>query len=104
MTDSDLDHGIKYMDSKLKPNDYKYADWLWLFDKIEARISIWCNRWLSPHGRLVLESILVYWMMSIAHIPMGILREIKKTFFSVLWTERKEKDRIPWLNGKEWQL
>jgi hypothetical protein len=44
---SEIKNGIKYWDFKLKPNDYKYVDWLWLFNKIEARISIWCNRWLS---------------------------------------------------------
>lgn len=41
MNHSDLNHGIKYLGFKLKPSDYKYVDWLWLFNKIEATISIW---------------------------------------------------------------
>jgi hypothetical protein len=33
-----LDKGVKYLGFYLKPNNYKYVDWLWLFKKIELRI------------------------------------------------------------------
>ena len=44
---------VKYLFS-LKTKDYHYDDYLWLYNKLEARISILCNRWLSRGGRLVL--------------------------------------------------
>lgn len=63
----DLDQGIKNLGFRLKPNSYHFEDWNWFYNKLDARISIWCNRWLSWGGRLVLvksvlESIPVYWM------------------------------------------
>jgi hypothetical protein len=44
--------------------------------------------------KVVLESILVYWM-SIAHIPKGILDKIRKKCFSFLWVGKREKKGIP---------
>ena len=38
----DLSQGVKYLGFLLKPVGYKYEDWLWLYNKIEARISVWC--------------------------------------------------------------
>jgi hypothetical protein len=95
----DIEQGIKYLGFKLKPNYYKYDGWLWLYNKIEVRISIWCNRWLSRGhilvlAKSVLESILMYWM-SIAHIPKCILNKIRKRCFNFLWTTKREKEGIP---------
>jgi hypothetical protein len=68
---SDLDQGIKYLGFKLEPNDYKYADWIWLHNKIEARSQYGAT--CGYHGvvvlywlEAVLESIRVYWK-PIAH-------------------------------------
>jgi hypothetical protein len=60
-----LDNGLKYLGYHLKPNDYRVADWMWLFRKIEARITCWCYRWLTIGGRIVflkvvLERIPIY--------------------------------------------
>jgi hypothetical protein len=33
MNSIELDQGVKYLGFKLKPNDYKYVDWLCLFNK-----------------------------------------------------------------------
>ena len=54
-----LDEGIKYLGFILKPNCYRKEDWNWLLAKLEHRVNIWCNRWLSSAGRLILiKSIL----------------------------------------------
>lgn len=45
----------------------------------------------------MLESIPVYWM-SIAHIPKGILHEVRKKLFSFLRSGRKDKERIHLVN------
>jgi N-acetylneuraminic acid mutarotase len=67
-----LDQGVNYLGFNLKPNDYKFVDWLWLFKRIKAKISYQCHRWLSRGGKLVLMkselvNIIAYWL-SIAHI------------------------------------
>jgi hypothetical protein len=71
---------------------------MWLFNKVEVKISLWVNRWLSRGGRLlllqfVLSNILVYWA-SIAKIPKGILTKIIKACFQFLWSGRKNIDDI----------
>jgi hypothetical protein len=42
-----IDEGFKYLGFVLKPNDYVFRDWLWLFIKIQKRISFWAHWWLS---------------------------------------------------------
>jgi hypothetical protein len=49
-----LDEGIKYLGFMLKPNDYDFRDWMWLYVKIQKRIMFWVHRWLSRGGILVL--------------------------------------------------
>jgi hypothetical protein len=46
-----LDQGVNYLGFNLKPNDYKFVDWLWLFKRIKAKISYQCHRWLSRGGK-----------------------------------------------------
>lgn len=38
---NDLVLGFKYLRFHLKPNYYKLFDWIWIFKKIEAHISLW---------------------------------------------------------------
>ena len=78
---------VKYL-FRLKPKYYHYDDYLWLYNKMEARISVLCNRWLSRGGILVLvmtvlESIPLYWM-TLAKIPKGILTKIRHKCFIFL--------------------
>ena len=40
----DLDGWIKYLGFHLKHNIYRFEDWYWLYNKLEAKISVWCNR------------------------------------------------------------
>lgn len=49
-----MEEGIKYLGFKLKPNDYRKTDWMWLIVKIKKILNIWCHRWLSQVGILVL--------------------------------------------------
>jgi hypothetical protein len=77
---TDILEGLKYLGFYLKPNDYWKLDWKWLIKKLEKRLQVWSNKWLSRAGRLtlvksVLEAIPVYWM-SIAWIPKGILEKL----------------------------
>jgi hypothetical protein len=85
-----LELGFKYLGFNLKPNKYRFEDFLWLlYRKIEACIFVWVYRWISRGVKLdtmkvVPKSILVYWM-SIAKVPKGILTKIRKKCFSCLW-------------------
>jgi hypothetical protein len=45
-----FNEGIKYLGFKLKLNNYVKNDWLWLAEKVEKRITQWCNRWLFGIG------------------------------------------------------
>ena len=56
---SPLDDGFKYLGFKLKPNSYSTQDWMWLYKKIESKISMWTNRLLSRGGRLVLLKVVL---------------------------------------------
>jgi len=84
-----LDNGFKYLGFNLKPNAYRIGDWVWMWKKIENRISHWINRYLSLGGRLtlakaVLESIPVYWL-TLYKVPVSILTGIRKRIFSFIW-------------------
>ena len=35
--------GFKYLGFFLKPNNYSYQDWVWLYKKIESRVTNWAN-------------------------------------------------------------
>lgn len=93
--------GIKYLGFFIKPNGYRKSDWKWLIGKLEKRLMIWSNKWLSRAGKLtlvkfVLEAIPVY-RMSIAWIPKGVLDRIRWICFSFLWQGKKEEYSRPWV-------
>jgi hypothetical protein len=84
----ELDNGFKYLGYMLKPKNHGITDWKWLFTKVEKKINLWCNRWISRGVQLVLikffiEAILVYWHL-LAHIPKGVLNKIWKLFFNYI--------------------
>ena len=88
-----MSNGFKYLGFFLKPNNYGFQDWIWIYQKVEARVSAWENKFISRAGRLglikvVLQSIPVYWD-SIAYIPKGIINKINKKCFFVLWSASK---------------
>ena len=90
---------FKYLGFFLKPNSYAFQDWAWLFKKVEARIKLWTNHFLSRGGilvllKVVLQSIPVYWE-SISYIPRGILTKIRNKCFSFLWIASKQSFGIP---------
>ena len=94
-----ITEGFKYLGFFLKPNCYSFEYWVWLYKKVEARISAWTNIFLSRGGRLVLlkvvlQSILVYWE-SISYIPKGILTKIRKKCFSFPRKANRQTKGIP---------
>ena len=94
---------FKYLGFLLKPNNYSFKDWMWLYQKVESCVSSWENIFLYIGRRLVLikavlQSILVY-EDYIAYIPKGILTKIWKKCFSFLWTSSKQIMAFPWVNG-----
>jgi hypothetical protein len=100
---SDIEEGIKYLGFMLKPNSYGYADWSWLVLKIQARIDMWVNWFLSHGGQLVLRksilcSILMYWA-TITKIPKGIMIKIHKAYFWFLWLGKNRMMESLLLNG-----
>jgi hypothetical protein len=50
----ELAKGFRYLGYFLKADAYKTVDWRWLLTKIEERIGLWCNRWLSIGGQYTL--------------------------------------------------
>ena len=57
--------GFEYLGFFLKPHCYATSDWIWLIQKVEKNIGLWCHRWISLGGRLllvkdILEGILAY--------------------------------------------
>jgi hypothetical protein len=95
----DLHGGLKYLGFFIKPNDYSKKDWDWLIAKIEKRLSVWCNQWLSRGGRLILlksvvEAIPIYWM-TLAYIPRGVLGKLRRIGFRFIWLGRMDIKGIP---------
>jgi hypothetical protein len=67
--------------------------WDWLIAKVEKRLTVWCNRWFSSGGRLVLvksviEVISVYWM-SLVFILKVFLEENQLQVPLVRWQRKK---------------
>jgi len=78
----------KYLGFYIKPNDDGVNDLKWLIAKVERRITLWCNKWLSRGGCLILiksmlKAIPIYWH-SLVFIPNGILEKIKQNSFRFL--------------------
>jgi hypothetical protein len=89
----ELSIGFKYLGYFLKTRTCKTEEWNWLVTKMEKKIGLWCNKWLSLGGifvlvKAVLESHPVYWM-SLETIPRSILNKIRKLMFNFLWSGNK---------------
>lgn len=93
-----LDDGFKYLGYSLKSDKYRKKDWLWLWERLDRKMGLWCYRFLSLGGRLipakaVLESIPVYWL-SLFKIPISILEGIRRRITSFLWSGSGRDDKI----------
>jgi hypothetical protein len=91
--------GFKYLGYHLKLGASKTEDWIWLVSKLEKKIGLWLNKWLSLGGRYVLvktvlESQTVFWM-SFEEILRSILNKIHKLMFDFLWNGSKDKHQFP---------
>jgi len=71
----DLHLGFKYLGFYLKPNNHRYMDYIWILKKVESRISLWFNNFLSQGRRIMLVSIFVS-MRRIAVIWRSSSREM----------------------------
>ena len=96
---SSFNNEVKYIGFMLKPNDYRFEYWNFLYEKIENHVSNWCHRWLTRGGKLklvksILEANLIYWHL-LAYIPKVIVEKISKKCFSFLWERNKQKECIP---------
>lgn len=95
---STLEEGFKYLGFSLKPDSYRKKDWMLLWERMDRKVSIWCYRYLTLDGKLilaksVLESLPVYWL-TLFKVPVSILDGIKKRISSLLWSGGKEDDKI----------
>ena len=66
-----------------------------VIQKVEKRVIVSCNLWLSLEGflvlvKLVLESILVYYL-SLMKVCKFIVENIRRNLFSFLWFGNKMK-------------
>jgi hypothetical protein len=85
----DLHLGFKYLGFFFNTGTQRVVDWMWLVNKIEKKIGLWCYKWLSLGGRLillkrVLESQSIYWM-AVELIPKFIINQIHKLCINFLW-------------------
>jgi hypothetical protein len=92
-TFADLKFGFKYLGYYLKSGVEKDENWGWLVAKIEKKIGLWCNQWISIIGRLILvksvmESQSIFWM-SMEVIPKSFLTRIGQLMFAFLWSGLK---------------
>jgi hypothetical protein len=99
----DFQGGLKYLWFYINPNDYKKRDWDWLVSKVEKRLIVWCNRWLSHGGNVipiksVIETIPIYWI-TLAFILKGILDKLRIIRYTVLWLRSMKKC---WPSTKFW--
>ena len=99
-----INNGVKYLGLIIMPNDYLKRDWAWMASKIEGRINLWCNKWLSKGGRSVMmKSILeakpIYYA-SISYIIVGTIDSIKQICFNFLWRSSENKSACTWITWK----
>jgi len=93
-----LEEGLKYLGFTLKPDGYWKKDWMWLWKRIDRKLGLWCYRYLSLGGRLiltkaVLESLPVYWL-TLFKVPVSILDGIRKRITSFIWSGGKDDNKI----------
>ena len=50
----DVELGLRYLGLILEPNDYYKKDSYFLIRKVEKRLHLWCNKWLSIGDRMIL--------------------------------------------------
>jgi hypothetical protein len=85
-----LVESFKYLSFYLKLDGYKKVDWGWLICKVEARIYVWMNKFISRGGKMVLiKSIpkrIPFYSNYIVAIPKGFLDKLRRISFKYLWS------------------
>eukprot|EP00253_Pinus_taeda_P033720 PITA_33720 len=100
-----MDRGLKYLGFWLKPSSQRIADWVWLVNKLEKRLTYWSHRYLSRAERLVLiksvlEATPVFWM-ALAWIPRHILARLQQICNKYLWAGSQDKRIFAWNGWKK---
>jgi len=49
-TQKEISDGIMYLGYAIKPNNYDIKDWSWIVAKVERKMNLWCNHWISRGG------------------------------------------------------
>jgi hypothetical protein len=85
----EIEDGLKYLGFSIKPNKYGVADWSWFVSKVERKVNLWCNHWISRGGRLVLiKSVLEVIPYLLASLDLDSKRNPypdQKICFNYLW-------------------
>jgi hypothetical protein len=84
---------------------YQTQDQQWLIAKLEKKLNLWCNHWLSRGEQLilvkvVLEAIPMYWM-SLAWIPKGALESIRRLCYKFIRLGDQVKKGISLVSWKK---
>lgn len=79
---------FKYLGCLLKPNNYHIINWDRLVHKIQKKLALWDDIWLSLSGRVimikvVLQGISVYWL-HLFLLPVVITHKINAIFANFL--------------------
>jgi ribonuclease HI len=93
----------KYLGFPLRPNGRSSRDFDFIVEKVQAKLSSWKAKLLSPAGRIVLiqsvtSSIPAYYMQNVA-LPVRICSKLDKLNRDFLWgssSERKKMHMVGW--------
>uniref|UniRef100_A0A2N9H5A8 CCHC-type domain-containing protein n=1 Tax=Fagus sylvatica TaxID=28930 RepID=A0A2N9H5A8_FAGSY len=93
----------KYLGFPLRPNGRSSRDFDFIVDKVQAKLSSWKAKLLSPAGRIVLiqsviSSIPAYYMQNVA-LPVRICSKLDKLNRDFLWgssSKRKKMHMVGW--------
>jgi hypothetical protein len=93
----------KYLGFPLRPNGRSSRDFDFIVEKVQAKLSSWKAKLLSPTGRIVLiqavtSSILAYYMQNVA-LPIRTCSKLDKLNRDFLWgfsADRKRMHMVGW--------
>ena len=89
-----------YLRYFIRPNDYSKKNWVWMLARVEKCLKLWCNKWISRGGRMILiksiiEAIPVYWF-TLSKVPTSILRRIRILCKKKLWAGKDKLHVFSW--------
>jgi ribonuclease HI len=93
----------KYLGFPLTPNGHNFRDFDFVVEKVQAKLSSWKAKLLSPAGRMILvqsvtSAIPAYYMQNVA-LPIRVCSSLDKLNRDFLWgstDERKKMHMVSW--------